>query len=122
MRTSSSSQAFHPDSPPAYWANGSYYTGAPGGSGFAVAAPPPGQSPAGSPDDAALDALVIIPGNGQNEEKMIADRREARVFAMGRSGFDPARGDPADPGTARARQSHLRAMKSFLEGRGCSVK
>jgi hypothetical protein len=86
------------------------------------AAPPPGQAPAGHPDDAALDALAIIPRNGQNEEKMLADRREARAYAAGQSGYDPARADPADPGTARARQNYLRAMKSFLETRGYSVK
>jgi len=105
-----------------YWANGTYYTAATPGPGYVVAAPPPGLPPAGKPEDAVLDTLAILPRNGQNEEKMIADRREAQAYAMGRSGYDPARADPADPGTPRARQSYLRAMKSFLEARGYSVQ
>lgn len=42
-------------------------------------------------------------------------------FAENRAGYDPARSDPNDPGTPRARQSYLRALKSYLEERGYSV-
>jgi hypothetical protein len=108
-----------------YCADDVYYTAAPGG--YVVTAPPPGREnlpgpQPGSPDAAALDALVIIPKQGQSEDRILADRREAQRYAAAQSRYDPARSDPTDPGTPRARQSYLRAMKSYLERRGYSVK
>jgi hypothetical protein len=69
-----------------------------------------------------MDAMVIIPRHGQSDDKILADRRDAQRYAAAQSRYDPARSDPADPGTPRARQSYLRAMKSYLENRGYSVK
>jgi hypothetical protein len=101
-----------------------YYTDAPTG-GYAVAAPPEERSAAqpapGSPDAAALDALLIAPKDGQSAEKMKADRLEAQRYALKQSGYDPAYSDPNDPGTPRARRAYLKAMRTFLEGRGYSV-
>lgn len=109
-----------------YCANDVYYTAGPGG--YVVTAPPPGwedlpgQPPAGSPDAAALEAMVIIPKRNQSDDKILADRREAQRYAAAQSRYDPARSDPADPGTPRARQAYLRAMRSYLERQGYSVK
>ena len=109
-----------------YSANGVYYTAAAGRPGYAVVAPPPGrpvpQPPPGSVDAAALDALVVVPQKGQNEATILADRREAQRFASNRTGYDPAFADPSDPGTPRARQAFLKSMKTYLEGRGYSVR
>jgi hypothetical protein len=105
-----------------FCANDVYYTAAAPGPGYVVAAPPPGQPPPGSPDAAALDALVIIPRNGQDEPRILADRQDAQRFASNQAGYDPARADPTDPGTPRARQRYLRVMKSYLEDRGYTVK
>lgn len=104
-----------------------YYADAPSG-GFVVSDPPPDRAPKlaepapGSPDAAALDALLIIPLKGQNEDQMKADRASARRFALQESGYDPAFSDPNDPGTPRARRAYLRAMREHLESRGYSVK
>jgi hypothetical protein len=114
---------------PYYSYEGVYYIDAPSG-GYQVAEPPPGREsatlpaepPAESPDEAALDALLIIPKEGQSEEKMIADRQEAQRYARMKSQYDPAHSDPGDPGTPRARQAYLKAMRSYLEERGYSVK
>jgi hypothetical protein len=65
---------------------------------------------------------VIIPRNGQTEAKILADRQAAQRFASNQAGYDPAHSDPADPGTPRARQSYLRAMKGYLENQGYTVK
>jgi hypothetical protein len=118
---------------PYYWYQDVYYVDAPSG-GYQVAAPPagdpypqaapppPAPSGAASPNNAPSDALLIIPKEGQNEQKMMADRQNAQRYAMDESGFDPARSDPNDPGTPRARRAYFRAMKSYLEERGYSVK
>jgi hypothetical protein len=111
---------------PYYYYGGVYYTDAPSG-GYTVAQPPPErdaemtQPPTGTPDAAALDALLISPLKGQTEEQMKLDRTNAQRFARSKSGYDPAHSDSSDPGTPRARQAYLRAMKSYLEGRGYSV-
>jgi len=125
---------------PYYWYQDVYYVDAPSG-GYMVANPPVNESPypqpapapsmpsappppppAASPSSAPADALLIIPKEGQNEQKMVADRQEAQRYAMEESGFDPARSDPNDPGTPRARRAYFRAMKAYLEERGYSVK
>lgn len=104
-----------------------YYTDAPAG-GYVVADPPPNRAPRaadpvpGTPDAAALDALLIVPLKGQGEDQMKGDRANARRYALEESGYDPARSDPNDPGTPRARRAYLRAMKEYLESRGYSVK
>lgn len=110
-----------------YYANDVYYTAAPTGPGYVVTTPPPqaappSQPPPGSPDAAALDALVVIPEKGQKEAQILADRREAQQFASRQAGYDPARSDPSDPGTPRARQAYLRAMKTYLENHGYKVE
>jgi hypothetical protein len=149
---------------PYYWADDVYYTAVPSGSGYVVAAPPPGATPppsqtyseppgptpsqpsdqtsgesasqspgqpprlppsqpsANEPEAAVPDALVILPENGQTQAQMLADRQAAQRYASSQAGYDPARSDPADPGTPRARQAYLRAMKSYLETRGYTVK
>ena len=86
----------------------------------APAAPAP--SGTASPNNAPADALLIIPKEGQNEQKMQADRQNAQRYAAEESGFDPAHSDASDPGTPRARRAYFRAMKSYLEERGYSVK
>ena len=126
---------------PYYYYQDVYYTDAPTG-GYMVAEPPAGaetyrqaapapQSPAASapapagaasPNNAPADALLIIPKEGQNEQKMQTDRQNAQRYAVEESGFDPATGDASDPGTPRARRAYFRAMKSYLEERGYSVK
>ncbi len=104
-----------------------YYVDAPAG-GYTVVDPPAereaprAQPRPGSPDAAALDALLIVPKEGQSEEKMKADRDAAQRYAMDESRYDPARSDPADPGTPRARRAYLKAMRAYLEERGYSVK
>lgn len=111
-----------------YTANSVYYTAAPGGSGYIVSQAPPEQAvpvnqPApGTPDAEALDALVVIPHNGQDEAKALADRRDAQRYAMNHTGYDPARSDASDPGTPRARQAYLKSLKSYLEARGYTVR
>ena len=113
---------------PYYYYEDVYYNSAPSG-GYVVVNPPPdrvelGKStqPAPPSQDPTLDALLIIPKDGQSEEKMVADRQRAQRYAMDESRYDPATCDPSDPGTARARRAYLRALKSFLEDRGYSVK
>jgi hypothetical protein len=114
---------------PYYWYEDVYYTSAPSG-GYMVVDPPaeleaprrPSQPIPGSTDAAALDALLIIPKAGQTEERMLADRQAAQRYAMEQSRYDPARSDPSDPGTPRARQAYQRALRSYLEERGYSVK
>ena len=114
---------------PYYYFDGIYYTDSPSG-GYVVADPPPeiGNSrklatpKAGSPDAEALDTLLIIPKEGQTVDKMMTDRKEAQRYAQERTGYDPAFSDPTDPGTPRARQAYLRAMRSYLEARAYSVK
>ena len=108
-----------------------YYTAAVGG-GYQVVEPPPeappvGQSqpqtpPPASRPDPNLDALLIVPQEGQSEERMQADRRDAQRFAQQKSGYDPANINPEDPGTPRARQAYRRALRNYLEQRGYSVK
>ena len=95
---------------------------APPPQGAALSAPAPAPSAAASPNNAPADALLIIPKEGQNEQKMQTDRQNAQRYAMEESGFDPAHSDAADPGTPRARRAYFRAMKSDLEERGYSVK
>ncbi len=84
--------------------------------------PPPMPPPAGSPDAAALDALVVIPRKGQSDAKLQADRLTAQRFAANQAGYDPAHSDPSDPGTGRARQRYFQVMKSYLENLGYAVQ
>ena len=117
----------------AFWWNGVhyysyedvYYTDAPAG-GYVVADPPPNRVARGSqsgpgPDDAAADALIIAPKDGQTKERAKADRTEAQRYAIQKSGYDPAYSDPSDPGTPRARKAYLTAMRSWLEEHGYTV-
>ena len=74
--------ASHPYSGTIYYsANGVWYKADPGGGGYVVCAPPPGrEAPAaqpapGTPEDAGLAPLILIPRKGQTEEQMLADRR-----------------------------------------------
>ena len=114
---------------PYYYYEDIYYTAAPAG-GYMVVDPPPEREerrpspppPSSSRQDPAADALLIIPKEGQKEVAMIADRQKAQRFAVAESGYDPTYSDPSDPGTPRARRAYLRAMKSYLEERGYSVK
>ena len=112
-----------------YFANGVWYKADPMGPGYVVCTSPagretpPAQPPAaGDPEDAGLIPLILFPRKGQTEEQMLADRREAQRHAAGKSGYDPARSNAADPGVPRARQNYLQNLKAFLEGRGYSVK
>ncbi|BDU76864.1 DUF6515 family protein [Mesoterricola sediminis] len=102
-----------------------YYRDAPAG-GYMVAEPPEGRERAAeprtpTPDEAALDALLITPKEGQSVERMKADRADAKRYALRKSGFDPAYSDPGDPGTPRARRAYLRALREYLETRGYEV-
>ena len=128
---------------PYYWADDVYYTSAPTG-GYQVVDPPPeaprererdrdrdrdrdapraqAPPPAAAPQSASLDAVLIIPKDGQDANRMAADRQKAQRYALERSGYDPAHADPGDPGTPRARQAYLRALKIYLEERGYSVE
>lgn len=116
---------------PYYYYEDVYYTSIATG-GFQVVEPPPGRdegrfsSSAGRPEadrpDPALDALLIIPKEGQNEARMLADRQKAQRYAREESRYDPAASDASDPGTPRARRAYLRALKAYLEERGYSVK
>jgi hypothetical protein len=126
-----------------YCANNVYYTALPSGPGYVVATPPPGAVPPpvqpsqpaqaarpappaqpapGSPDAMALDALAIFPEKGQDYAQTRADRLDAQRYAMDKSGYDPARSDPADPGTPRARQAYLNDLKAYLTAHGYSVQ
>jgi hypothetical protein len=112
---------------PYYWSEGVYYTEAPYG-GYVVADPPAREEAQKSPQstdggaDPSLGTLLIIPKEGQDEERMVADRRDAQRYASEKSGYDPAHSDSSDPGTPRARKAYLRAVKLYLEDRGYSVK
>jgi len=100
-----------------------YYTDAPSG-GYVVAEPPTSRvapAPSAERGDAAGDALLISPKEGQSPERMKADRSDAQRYAMQKSGYDPAYSDPNDPGTPRARKAYLRAMRTWLEDHGYTV-
>ncbi|HLO65665.1 MAG TPA: DUF6515 family protein [Holophaga sp.] len=102
-----------------------YYRDSPDG-GYITADPPEGregttESRPPSQDQAALDALLITPKEGQSAERMRADRADAQRYALRKSGYDPAYADPSDPGTPRARRAYLRAMREYLETRGYDV-
>jgi hypothetical protein len=111
-----------------FCANNVYYTALPSGQGYGVVAPPPGTIPPpsqpapGSPDAAALDALVITPEKGQDPARLQVDRLDAQRYAANRTGYDPAQSDPTDPGTPRARQAYLKNLKSYLSARGYAVQ
>ena len=110
-----------------------YYTSVATG-GYQVVEPPPDAPPVGQPPappqappaaprpDPTLDALLIVPQDGQTEEQMKADRRDAQAFARQKSGYDPSDVNPDDPGIPRARQAYRRALRNYLEQRGYSVK
>ena len=108
---------------PYYYYDDVYYTQDPSG-GYLVTNPPPGREATQRPasPDPSLDALLIIPQAGQSEEKMLADRAKAQEYARDETDYDPAASDPSDPGTPRARKAYLRALKSYLEDLGYSVK
>ena len=101
-----------------------YYTDT-GSGGYEVVDPPPGQEPpAPGPamDRPDPEPLAIVPEKGQDPARMKQDRADAQRYAIQRSGYDPAYGDPSDPGTPRARQAYLKALRSYLEGRGYSLQ
>jgi hypothetical protein len=76
----------------------------------------------GKHEAAALDALLVIHKDGQSEEKMAADRKDAQRYAVKVAKYDPLKSDPADPGTPLARQAYLLAVKSYLVDQGYSVR
>jgi hypothetical protein len=97
-----------------------YYIRAPRGRGFMVTDPPQRES---SPSAAVdPDPPIVLPTAGQDEATARADVREAKRYAAEKSGYDPARSDPRDPGTGRARAAYLKAFKAYLAERGYSVK
>ena len=109
---------------PFYYANGTYYRPWPEG-GYVVVDPPEDHrdvKPAPPKTAPPSSILSVFPKNGQSEERMDRDREDAERFAVGQSGFDPARTDPANPKYLQLRQDYLRAFKAFMEGRGYTVK
>jgi Family of unknown function (DUF6515) len=115
---------------PYYYANSVYYTQAPTG-GYAVAAPPPEdqavmQPPPPPPPVAASapfpptvgDGLIIYPKGGQGAAQMAADRADCTRWAVGQTGFDPARSAPGD----MRRTDFQRAAGACLEAHGYTVR
>jgi hypothetical protein len=88
-----------------------------------MAAVPRGADVPGAAPARAAEDLVIYPRNGQNSDKIAADRYECHNWARGESGFDPtavaAGGSTAAEGSRPER--YRRAMAACLEGRGYSV-
>jgi hypothetical protein len=111
-----------PPSPPSGQAPGQSGSPSPSQPGSQPSSQPNSQPPGDASEATVPDALVILPENGQTQAQILADRQAAQRYASSKAGYDPARSDPADPGTPRARQAYLRAMKSYLETRGYSVK
>jgi len=64
------------------------------------------------------DGLFVYPKNGQTESQTTFDRIECVKWAIGQTGFDPAR----PSGDAGTRDNFHRAAIACLEGRGYSVK
>lgn len=124
---------------PYYYANGIYYTAVPNGGGYTVVDPPPGYdttmpqpapapaqvlpspplaSPAVAPAASIPQSLFVYPREGQTQRQIVEDRSGCNSWAIGQTGYDPAR-----PGVGNAQQTSdfQRAVKACLEGKGYTV-
>lgn len=116
---------------PYYYANNTYYMADPSGDYVVVApppetdvvtvAPPPPAPPAVTPGILPIpagDGLIVYPKNGQSAAQMTADRAKCTSWAIGQTGYDPARSSPSD-----ARRSDFqRAASACLEAHGYTVR
>ncbi len=119
---------------PYYYANEVYYAQTPGG--YAVVEPPmeevgqtpppPGPPPPPPAPSAQMPAnqVFVYPRQGQSPQKQAADRRECHNWALGQTGFDPAKPPVGMPETqmAQKQDEFLRAQGACLEGRGYTVR
>ncbi|MGD0279552.1 MAG: hypothetical protein ABSC11_09630, partial [Smithella sp.] len=65
--------------------------------------------------------LFIYPRNGQNEKQQADDRYQCNNWAVGQSGYDPAK--PAvGMSSFQKNADYQRAMGACLDARGYSVK
>jgi hypothetical protein len=124
---------------PYYYANGIYYTPVPNAAAYVVVDPPPGYetavpqpapvqapalpppvpvSPPAAPAASLPQSLFVYPREGQTQNQIVADRSECNDWAIGQTGYDPAR-----PGTASAQRAgdFQRAVRTCLEGKGYTV-
>ena len=85
--------------------SGGYPPGAPG------AMPPPGP-----------EAMYVYPRNWQAEAKTASDRSACNRWAIGQTGFDPARPVTNDPQWPRRQADFRRAASACLEARGYTVR
>ena len=115
---------------PYYYADGDYY--APTDNGYMVVNPQPqavapqtgqqtGQQIGQQSTIEPSTKLFIYPRNGQSEKQQADDRSQCDRWAVGQSGYDPAK--PAD-GTSSFQKNadYQRAMAACLDARGYSTK
>jgi len=114
---------------PYYYVDNSYYVWDSSANQYQAVDPPTGltTTPSASAAAAAPGSwtdLFAYPKGGQSVEQQTKDRDECHQWAVGQTGFDPAKpngnGDPKD--AAAKREGYLRAEGACLEARNYSVK
>ncbi len=106
-----------------YIANDVYYAANPGGSGYVVAAPPPGENAASQGVASNDDRIFVYPRNNQNAERQSRDHFECHEWAMRQSGFDPMLPQLGSTRDIDARRSdYTRALGACMDGRGYTVR
>jgi hypothetical protein len=124
---------------PYYYANGIYYTAVPNTAAYAVVDPPPGYetampqpapaqvpallplaaaSPRPAPPVSPPQSLFVYPREGQTQSEMVADRSECNEWAVGQTGYNPAR---PNTGSVQRAGDFQRAVQACLEGKGYTV-
>ncbi len=68
--------------------------------------------------------LFIYPSQGQSEEKQAKDFDKCRTWAVGQTGFDPAKPPVGAPGaqTIQERVDYVRAISACLDAHGYTVR
>lgn len=124
---------------PYYYANGTYYSAAPNAGGYTVVDPPPGyetaqpqpapvqvptvpppapMNPQAAPAVSLPQSFFVYPREGHTQSHFVADRSECNNWAIGQTGYDPAR---PGVGSAQRTSDFQRALETCLEGKGYTV-